>query len=36
MDSTIVYVIWLTLLMFLLDVAVNQWIKHRYKWLSTQ
>lgn len=36
MDSTIVYVIWLTLLMFLLDVAVNQWIKHRYKWLATR
>lgn len=34
MDSTIVYVIWLTLLMFLLDFAVSQWIKHRYKWLE--
>ena len=34
MDSTIVYVIWLTLLMFLLDFAVSLWIKHRYKWLS--
>jgi NitT/TauT family transport system permease protein len=33
MDSTIVYVIWLTLLMFLLDVAVSQWIKRRYTWL---
>ncbi len=33
MDATIVYVIWLTLLMFLLDVAVSQWIKRRYKWL---
>lgn len=36
MDSTIVYVIWLTLLMFLLDLAVSLWIKHRYKWLSGQ
>lgn len=34
MDSTIVYVIWLTLLMFLLDLAVSLWIKHRYKWLA--
>lgn len=34
MDSTIVYVIWLTLLMFLLDFAISQWIKHRYKWLT--
>jgi len=36
MDSTIVYVIWLTLLMFLLDLAISLWIKHRYKWLSGQ
>ncbi|MBK1827340.1 ABC transporter permease [Haloferula rosea] len=36
MDSTIVYVIWLTLLMFLLDLAISLWIKHRYKWLSSQ
>jgi NitT/TauT family transport system permease protein len=34
MDSTIVYVIWLTLLMFLLDFAISMWIKHRYKWLD--
>ena len=34
MDSTIVYVIWLTLLMFLLDTAISLWIKHRYKWLA--
>jgi len=34
MDSTIVYVIWLTLLMFLLDLAISLWIKHRYKWLA--
>lgn len=34
MDATIVYVIWLTLLMFLLDVAISQWIKRRYKWLQ--
>ena len=36
MDSTIVYVIWLTLLMFLLDALISLWIKHRYKWLSSQ
>ena len=36
MDSTIVYVIWLTLLMFLLDLAISLWIKHRYKWLAGQ
>jgi NitT/TauT family transport system permease protein len=34
MDSTIVYVIWLTFLMFLLDTAISLWIKHRYKWLA--
>lgn len=34
MDSTIVYVIWLTLLMFLLDLAISLWIKHRYRWLA--
>lgn len=34
MDSTIVYVIWLTLLMFLLDAGISLWIKHRYKWLA--
>ncbi|MGD7653283.1 MAG: ABC transporter permease [Verrucomicrobiales bacterium] len=34
MDATIVYVIWLTLLMFLLDLAISLWIKHRYKWLA--
>ncbi len=34
MDSTIVYVLWLTLLMFLLDLAISLWIKHRYKWLA--
>ena len=36
MDSTIVYVIWLTLLMILLDALISLWIKHRYKWLSSQ
>ncbi|MBB5353213.1 NitT/TauT family transport system permease protein [Haloferula luteola] len=36
MNSTIVYVIWLTLLMFLLDAAISQWIKQRYKWLAGQ
>ncbi len=36
MDSTIVYVIWLTLLMFLLDFTISLWIKHRYKWLAGQ
>lgn len=34
MDSTIVYVMWLTLLMFLLDITISLWIKHRYKWLA--
>ncbi|MFK5924095.1 MAG: ABC transporter permease subunit [Verrucomicrobiota bacterium] len=34
MDSTIVYVIWLTLLMFLLDLAISLWIKYRYRWLA--
>ena len=33
MDSTIVYIIWLTFLMFLIDFLISQWIKRRYTWL---
>jgi NitT/TauT family transport system permease protein len=34
MDIIIPYVIWISLLAFLADLAVRVWIKKRYPWLA--